>query len=56
MKIVELCTSKGWGGLEIYAWQASKWLKQHQYDCHVVTGSEMSVFIIGPVFTDISAL
>jgi len=40
MKILELCTSKGWGGLELYVWQISRWLNTHQYDCHVVTAPE----------------
>ncbi|MDH5182024.1 MAG: glycosyltransferase family 4 protein [Gammaproteobacteria bacterium] len=36
MNIIELCTSKGWGGLELYAWQVSKWLKANGHACHAV--------------------
>ena len=61
MKIIELCTSKGWGGLELYAWQVSKWLKANQHSCHAVIVPEsliasrlldsgISVTYIQPVF------
>lgn len=36
MNIIELCTSKGWGGLELYVWQVSQWLHAHQHRCHAV--------------------
>lgn len=36
MKILELCTSSGWGGLELYAWQVGRWLHRHQHHCVVV--------------------
>ena len=36
MKILELCTSAGWGGLELYAWQVGLWFQQHQHDCVAV--------------------
>jgi len=36
MKIIELCTSSGWGGLELYALNISEWLKQQAHDCLVV--------------------
>lgn len=36
MKIIELCTSSGWGGLELYALNISQWLKQEGHDCLVV--------------------
>lgn len=36
MKIVELCTSAGWGGLELYALNISEWLQQQGHDCLVV--------------------
>ncbi len=39
MKIIELCTSKGWGGLELYVWQVSQWLNTHAHECHVVIAS-----------------
>lgn len=39
MKIVELCTSSGWGGLELYALNISKWLTQQDHDCLVVMRS-----------------
>ena len=61
MKIIELCTSKGWGGLELYAWQVSKWLKANQHHCHAVIVPEsliatrlldsgISVTYIKPIF------
>lgn len=37
MRVIELCTSKGWGGLELYAWQVSRWLNAHQHDCLAVS-------------------
>ena len=40
MKILELCTSSGWGGLELYAWQAGRWLHQHKYPCVAVITSD----------------
>lgn len=36
MKILELCTSTGWGGLELYALNISKWLNQQGFDCLLV--------------------
>lgn len=36
MKILELCTSSGWGGLELYALNISKWLLETGYECLVV--------------------
>lgn len=61
MKIIELCTSKGWGGLELYVWQVSKWFKTHQHDCHAVivpgsliaerlAGSDIGTTCIKPLF------
>lgn len=61
MNILELCTSKGWGGLELYAWQASKWCKAQGYHCHGVvvpdsliarrlTESNIATTIIKPKF------
>ena len=35
MNIIELCTSSGWGGLELYALNVSAWLKQQGHDCLV---------------------
>jgi len=39
MKIAELCTSSGWGGLELYALNISEWLQQQGHDCLVVMKS-----------------
>ena len=39
MKIVELCTSSGWGGLELYALNVSEWLQQQGHDCLFVIQS-----------------
>ncbi|MCK4707524.1 MAG: hypothetical protein KAU21_02820, partial [Gammaproteobacteria bacterium] len=36
MKIIELCTSPGWGGLELYTLNISEWLKNEGHDCLVV--------------------
>lgn len=36
MKIAELCTSSGWGGLELYALNISEWLQRQGHDCLVV--------------------
>ncbi len=36
MKIAELCTSSGWGGLELYALNISEWLQHQGHDCLVV--------------------
>lgn len=36
MKIIELCTSSGWGGLELYTLNISEWLKNEGHDCLVV--------------------
>ncbi len=36
MKIVELCTSSGWGGLELYVLNISQWLQRQGHDCLVV--------------------
>lgn len=36
MRILELCTSSGWGGLELYALNISRWLRQQGHDCLVV--------------------
>lgn len=36
MKVIELCTSKGQGGLELYAWQVSNWLVENGHQCHAV--------------------
>jgi len=36
MRIFELCTSHGHGGLELYALQISRWLKQQGHHCSVV--------------------
>ena len=40
MKILELCTSAGWGGLELYVLNISKWLQQQGHDCLVVTSQD----------------
>lgn len=61
MNIIELCTSKGWGGLEIYALQVSKWFRQNQHDCYAViapdsliakrlAGSDIETTLIKPWF------
>ena len=40
MKITELCTSSGWGGLELYALNISEWLQRQGHDCLVVMGPD----------------
>lgn len=44
MRVLELCTSKGWGGLELYALQLTQWLNEQGHDCSAVAapGSMMS--------------
>ena len=61
MKIIELCTSPGWGGLELYTLNISEWLNQRGHDCLVVLtpgsliarrlqGSELKIAGLKPRF------
>lgn len=44
MKILEVCMSRGFGGLELYVLKVAKFLTDNNYDCHVVAREKSFMF------------
>lgn len=44
MRILQLCTSKGFGGLELYVLKVVKFLNDNKYNYNVITGTDSFLF------------
>lgn len=44
MKILEVCMSRGFGGLELYVLKVATFLKDNNYDCHVITQKDSFLY------------
>ena len=44
MKILEVCMSRGFGGLELYVLKVAKFLTDNNYNCHVIARDNSFMF------------